>query len=86
LSTSLKKRHQDAEQDRIQKAAQRVHRNLKSVRVRFGKGNNVRLIPTRAELKESAAEHLAASAAAESSGGRHRNRTLRKKSAKRNRA
>ncbi len=80
LSTSLKKRNQNDEED-IQNAAQRVHRNLKSVRVRFGKGNRVRLINTREELREMERERLmeedASAAASSSSGGSLRTRTRR---------
>jgi len=81
LSTSLKKRNQNEDED-IQKAAQRVHRNLKSARVRFGKGNRVRLINTREELREMERERLMEenASAPSSSGGK---RTLRKKRTRR---
>ena len=90
LSTSLKKRNQNDEEEDIQNAAQRVHRNLKSVRVRFGKGNRVRLINTREELREMERERLmeedASAAASSSLGGSLRTRTLRKKRTRRSRA
>jgi len=79
LSTSLKKGN---EKEGVQRAAQRVRSDLKHVHARFGKGDKVRLIPTREEIKAEEQKQMEINrleALSASSGGTRRERALRKK-------